>query len=132
AATAAVTVAALLVPAAAMADEPGSPPLADGLSELTAAASCWEIKQHNPNADDGVYWLSTPAMTVPEQFYCDQTRNGGGWVLVGRGREAWSTAYVGSGSPAQVRSAVTGTAAFTPRQLSGELIEQLNNNEPIS
>src|SRR4051812_5117447 len=28
---------------------------ADGLSEATAAGSCWEIKQHNNSAPDGVY-----------------------------------------------------------------------------
>lgn len=108
------------------------PPSPDGLSERTAAASCWEIKQNDPSSEDGVYWLLTPAMTKAEQFYCDQTRAGGGWVLVGRGREGWSTAYSGSGTPAQVRAAVDGTAAFSPKQLSGELIEQLNDDEPIA
>ena len=108
------------------------PPSPDGLSERTAAASCWEIKQNDPSSADGVYWLLTPAMTQAEQFYCDQTRAGGGWVLVGRGREGWSTAYNGSGTPAQVRAAVDGTSAFSPKQLSGELIEQLNDDEPIA
>lgn len=108
------------------------PPSPDGLSERTAAASCWEIKQNDPSSEDGVYWLLTPAMTKAEQFYCDQTRAGGGWVLVGRGREGWSTAYSGSGTPAQVRAAVDGTTAFSPKQLSGELIEQLNDDEPIA
>ena len=107
-------------------------PSPDGLSERTAAASCWEIKQNDPSSADGVYWLLTPAMTKAEQFYCDQTRAGGGWVLVGRGREGWSTAYNGSGTPAQVRAAVDGTSAFSPKQLSGELIEQLNDDEPIA
>lgn len=96
--TATITLAALLTPTAAMADEP-TLPAADGLTELTAAASCWEIKQNDSDADDGVYWLLTPAMTQAEQFYCDQTRNGGGWVLVGRGREGWATATAGSGTP---------------------------------
>lgn len=107
-------------------------PAPDGLSERTAAASCWEIKQNDPEAADGVYWLLTPSMTRAEQFYCDQTRAGGGWVLVGRGREGWSTSYQGSGSPAQVRAAVDGPAAFRPRQLSGELIEQLNDGGSIA
>lgn len=108
-------------------------PAADGKSEATAAASCWEIKQEDPDAEDGVYWLRTPAMVGgPDQFYCDQTTDGGGWVLIGRGRENWSVANIGSGSPKQVRDTITGTAAFKPRQLSAELIDQLNNNEPIS
>ncbi|WP_298040041.1 fibrinogen-like YCDxxxxGGGW domain-containing protein [uncultured Microbacterium sp.] len=129
-ATAMITAAAMLTPMAASAAEPALP-AADGLSEITAAASCWEIKQNRPAAPDGVYWLLTPAMTQAEQFYCDQTRNGGGWLLVGRGRDGWATATAGSGTPAQVRETVTGTAAFTPRQLSGEIIDQLNNDQPI-
>ena len=129
AATAAIAVIALLVPTAASAAET---PVVDGTSEATAAASCWEIKQNDPQSADGVYWLRTAAMVKAEQFYCDQTRAGGGWVLIGRGREGWSTSYTGSGTPAQVAGQVTGTAAFTPRQLSGEIIEQLNGDAPIS
>ncbi|MFT4157696.1 MAG: fibrinogen-like YCDxxxxGGGW domain-containing protein [Microbacterium sp.] len=135
AATALLTIGALLVPTASVATETTTTTTTapDGLSALTAAASCWEIKQNYPSAPDGVYWLLTPAMTKgAEQFYCDQTRNGGGWVLVGRGREDWSVANAGSGTPAQVRSVVTGTEAFTPRQLSSEIIDQLNNNQPIT
>ena len=103
----------------------------DGLSEASAAASCWEIKQTTPSAPSGVYWLATPAMGGPQQFYCDQERAGGGWVLVGRGREDWGISNNGSGSPEQVRSIVTGPGAFAPRQLSSVIIGQLVNNTPI-
>ena len=34
----------------------------DGLTQETAAGSCWEIKQKTPAAPDGVYWLVTPMM----------------------------------------------------------------------
>ncbi|WP_164884556.1 fibrinogen-like YCDxxxxGGGW domain-containing protein [Leucobacter muris] len=120
----------LAAPTAAAAADP-TPPVIDGLSEATAAASCWEIKQTTPSAPSGVYWLATPAMGGAQQFYCDQERAGGGWVLVGRGRDGWGVANAGSGTPEQVRSAVTGTEAFLPRQLSSELIGQLANNTPI-
>jgi len=115
---------------AASAAEPEIPK-PDGKSEATAAASCWEIKQNDPDSKSGVYWIATPAMGGADRFYCDQERAGGGWVLVGRGREAWSVANIGSGTPAQVRGDVTGKAAFTPRQLSSELIQKLVNNESI-
>ncbi|MGO2633441.1 MAG: fibrinogen-like YCDxxxxGGGW domain-containing protein [Galactobacter sp.] len=105
---------------------------ADGLTESTAAASCWEIKQNAPEATDGVYWLYTPALGAPQQFYCDQERQGGGWVLVGRGRDGWSDSTQGSGTPAQVSTTVTGQAAFTPRQLPGPMIDQLLNGAPVS
>jgi len=97
----------------------------DGLTEATAAASCWEIAQHDPEAPSGDYWIATPELGSAEQFYCDQETDGGGWVLVARGRERWSESILGSGTPAQVRENIAGPAAFSPRQLSGEIIDGL-------
>lgn len=104
----------------------------DGLTEATAAASCWEIKRNAPDSEDGVYWLWTSQLGAPDQFYCDQTTDGGGWVLVGRGREGWSESNMGSGTSAQVRSPATGTAAFTPRQLPSRTIEALIGGDAVS
>ena len=120
--------ASLLVPTAANAALPAP----DGLSAATAAASCWEIKQVKPTAPSGVYWIGTRALGAPDRFYCDQTTSGGGWVLVGRGREGWSNSNQGNGTPASVREAVTGQAAFAPQQLSGTVIEALLNGAPVS
>ena len=104
----------------------------DGLTEATAAASCWEIKQNDPNAQDGTYWLWTPQLGAPDQFYCDQTTDGGGWVLIGRGREGWSESNMGSGTSAQVRSPATGIEAFSPRQLPSRTIEALIGGESVN
>jgi hypothetical protein len=104
----------------------------DGLTPATAAASCWEIKQVSPGGPSGVYWLETPALGAPQQFYCDQTTNGGGWLLVGRGREGWGQTAEGLGTPAQVSSTITGTAAFSPKELSSTVIDELLNNQPVS
>lgn len=73
------------------------PALRTGLSTDTAAASCWEIKQLHPTSPDGAYWLLTPQMTGPQQFWCDMTTDGGGWVRIGSGREQWTTMYDGKG-----------------------------------
>ena len=89
-------------------------PAPDGLTSFTAAASCWEIKQNVPASASGVYWLVTPKLVAPEEFYCDMTTDGGGWVLVGRGRENWITQYEGKGTGAQLRSAVTGRRRSRP------------------
>lgn len=101
----------------------------DGTTQLRAAASCWEIKQTAPAAPSGTYWLLTPQMPAPEQFYCDQETDGGGWVLIGRGREGWKEIYQGRGTTAQVRTTVTGTGAFAPRQLSSTVIDGLLNGQ---
>src|SRR5699024_6494640 len=100
-------------PSASAADVPEP----DGLTAATAAASCWEVKQHDADAESGVYWLLTPALVAPQQFYCDQETDGGGWVLIGRGRENWKENYQGLRSPELLRNVPDGPEAFAPAQL---------------
>lgn len=102
-------------------------PAPTGLTQDTAAGSCWEIKQNVPASQDGLYWLLTPALKAPQQFQCDMTTDGGGWVLVGRGREGWKGWYQGL-RPDRVNTAVSGTAAFQPAQLPSLTIDALLNN----
>jgi hypothetical protein len=99
----------------------------DGLTAETAAPSCWSIKQSFPSSPSGIYWLVTPRLVEPAPFYCDQTTEGGGWVLVGRGREGWSFQYWGQGSPSTVRTAITGPEAFVPATLPTQTIDGLMN-----
>lgn len=119
---AAALVGSLLTPLAAAS---ATAPLPDGLSQETAAASCWEIKQNYPQSTDGVYWLVTPTLVAPEEFYCDQTTSGGGWVLIGRGREGWKEGYNGLRTAAQIRNTPTGTDAFQPAQLPAATVDGL-------
>ncbi|WP_051259352.1 fibrinogen-like YCDxxxxGGGW domain-containing protein [Schaalia suimastitidis] len=97
----------------------------DGLSEATAAASCWEIKRNNPSSPDGTYWLLTSTMDKPEQFFCDQTTDGGGWVLIGRGREKWDIERHGVGDPAQLQKRDRTPQAFATVQHSEKTINGL-------
>jgi chitodextrinase len=109
-----------LTPAAAATAAP-----LDGTQSSLAAPSCWAIKQQKPTSTDGVYWLQTPQLIAPEQFYCDMTTDGGGWVLVGRGRDGWNWSYNGQGTAAAVRTTPTGTGAFAPATLPATTVQGL-------
>jgi trimeric autotransporter adhesin len=99
----------------------------DGASAATAGASCWGIKQAYPSKPSGTYWLSTPAMDRPAAFHCDMVTDGGGWVLIARGREGWLWMPSGQQSPAAVRSTISGSGAFAPASLPAATIDGLIN-----
>jgi chitodextrinase len=128
---AAVLVAAAGLPAigvgtaSPVAADPVVPEPRDGSTSSSAAPSCWSIKQNFPASADGVYWLWTPTMDAPGQFHCDMTTDGGGWVLIGRGREGWSFPYQGQDTAANLRTNVTGPAAFSPASLHTETVQAL-------
>lgn len=97
----------------------------DGSSPDAAAGSCWDIKQHFPDRPDGIYWLLTPHMDAPQEFYCDQTTNGGGWVMVGKGREGWERFPEGHGDQTRLLNRDRTPAEFSPVQLPAATIDGL-------
>jgi hypothetical protein len=124
-ALAAVLVAGSVSLLAGHAAQAADPVAGDGTTSATAGASCWGIKQQQPSSADGVYWLNTASLGRPQQFWCDMTTDGGGWVLVARGREGWTFNPFGQGSPATVRDTVDGPAAFSPAALDTATITDL-------
>jgi len=107
-------------------------PARDGLSAATALASCWDVKQTTPSAVDGVYWLYTPTLGYPQQFFCDMSMDGGGWELVARGREGWSFLSDGQGAPADLLAAPAGAAAFAPKLLPAATVNGLLNGGDVA
>jgi hypothetical protein len=57
---------------------------ANGLTPSSAGTSAREIKQNNPTAASGVYWITNPNINggAPFQIYADMTTDGGGWMLL--------------------------------------------------
>jgi hypothetical protein len=122
-----VALATVLVPIASSTSAQAADEVRDGRAQSRALASCWEIKQAFPSSPNGLYWLYTPALQRPQQFWCDMTTDGGGWVLIGRGRQGWDFTAEGQGTPATMNAAVTGTKAFAPQHLTNDLVAGLLN-----
>ncbi|MDC4233605.1 galactose oxidase [Actinomyces sp. B33] len=133
AALAALTALAIAPVQARADDSPHAQTIArDGSSAATAAASCWQIKRDSPQSPSGAYWLQTPTMKAPQQFFCDQTTDGGGWVLIGRGREGWETWTQGKGDPAALTRRERTPADFGTVQLSTETVNGLLGGGAVS
>jgi hypothetical protein len=103
-----------------------------GATAGDAAASCWEIKQLHPTSSDGIYWIRTDTLVRPEQFYCDMTTDGGGWVMIGRGREGWTFRDYGQSTAKRLRETIDGTDAFSPAALSADTIDGLLDGGAVS
>ncbi len=60
------------------------------------------------------------------------TTDGGGWVLVARGRNGWTFNPGGQGSIGLVRTAVDGPAAFAPAAIDTSTIDALLGNADLA
>ena len=59
-------------------------PVKNGLTELTAGDSAYQIKTDFPASADGLYWIQNANINSGSAFqiYADMTTDGGGWTLI--------------------------------------------------
>ncbi|WP_253905214.1 fibrinogen-like YCDxxxxGGGW domain-containing protein, partial [Arthrobacter sp. H14] len=104
----------------------------DGSTESTTAASCWEIKQEHPSSPNGSYWLLTAEMDAPQRVYCDMTTDGGGWLLIGKGKQGWTENYEGKGRASDLQENGLSPMSGQTTQYSADVVDGLLNGEPVS
>ncbi|MFP4402107.1 MAG: fibrinogen-like YCDxxxxGGGW domain-containing protein [Candidatus Nanoarchaeia archaeon] len=103
-----------------------------GLTSSDPADSGWQIAQDYPYFESGVYWIQTEQMSSPEQIYVDMEYDGGGWMLIGRGRDGWSFSNTQQGTFSDVAGTPNGTSAFSPAHYSATFVDELLNSTSVS
>lgn len=80
------------------------------------APSCAELLALYGNSTDGEYIIDPNGGDFADRFkvLCDMTTDGGGWTLVGKGRQGWQWNDKGEGSSVDILNIKSTTVAYLP------------------
>jgi hypothetical protein len=91
---------------------------------LTVNRHCLDILNNGNSTGNGIYTIYPNGGSTALSVYCNMSDQGGGWTLIGRGRNnwAWTDAGTNTGS---VHLNVGTTSAFTPAYYSAATVNQI-------
>lgn len=96
---------------------------------LTVNRHCLDVQRNGNATTNGVFTIYPGGGKSSQSVYCNMTDQGGGWTLIGRGREgwAWSDAGMNTGN---VHLNVGTTSAFTPSYYSQQTVNEILGYKP--
>jgi hypothetical protein len=107
--------------------------LLNGLVEATAAPSGTYLKQSYPTASSGYYWIKPTGYSGSAvKTYVDMTNDGGGWVLIAKGRQSSDAdAWFGSNLDYNVSNLGVSGQFLTPTvaKVNGTFVNHLMNGD---